>query len=213
LAAADRSYFVFADTNDPMCWHNLHVTKCIISSSIAAVSSDSAFAEAYAKGTAVYAPYVPNGSRSSGFISRFSINATGSYTIEYDAENTRFNEFPLKPSRFSSVFAFATEEDCQKANRLYGWDLAQVKKFRLADLPGTRVHRANMEIISLMRAVQPRASWGEEDRRSVWRHYWSGGGSIKVEVPVMKDGSPNRQWFDSGEIWEYLIEGRLDLVG
>lgn len=212
MVVADRTFFVFANTNDPMCWHNLHFTRCIISSGISAASSDPVFAEAYSKGTAIYAPYVPNGSRSSGFLSRFSINATASYTVEYDAEYTRFKEFPLLPSRFSAVFAFATEEDCAKASKLYGWDISQVRRFRLADLPGTRVHRANMEIISLMRGVLSGAAWGEEERQSIWRHYWSGGGSIKVEIPVMRNGSPQRQWFESGELWEHLIEGRLELA-
>jgi len=212
MAVDDRTYFVFADTSDPMCWHNLHFTRCIISAGVSAASSDPAFAAAYADGTAVYVPYVPNISRSTGFISRFSISAASTYTVEYDAEYTRYKEFSLLPSRFSCVFAFATKEDCKKAHELYRWDLAQVRRFRLEDIPGTRVHRANMEIISLMRAVLPRASWTEQDRQAVWRHYWSGGGSLKVEIPAMRDGSPRREWFESGEIWEHLIEGRLTLL-
>lgn len=41
----------------------------------------------------------------------------------------------------------------------------------------------------------------------VWRYYWSGGGSMQMELPgpVLK-----HEHFDSGEIWEYLIEGRID---
>jgi len=212
MATGDRTYFIFADTNDPMCWHNLRFTRSISSAGVSAAASDPEFAAAYANGTAIYAPYVPNRNRSTGFISRFSISAAATYTIEYDAEYTRHKEFSLLPSRFSCVFAFASEEDCQKAHKLYGWDLEQVKKFRLEDFPGTRVHRANMGIISLMRGVLAHASWNEEERQDIWRHYWSGGGSLKIEISVIRNGSPGRQWFESGEIWEHLIEGRLTLV-
>jgi hypothetical protein len=212
MPAEKRTYYVFADTNDPMCWHNLHFTRCITSAGVSAASSDPVFAAAYSNGTAIYVPYVPNSNRSSGFISRFSITAAATYTVEYDAEYTRYKDFSLLPSRFSCVFAFASEEDCKKANKLYGWDLAQVRKFRLVDIPGTRVHRANMEIISLMRGVLSHASWNEQERQNIWRHYWSGGGSMKVEIPVVRNGSPQRQLFESGEVWEHLIEGRLELI-
>jgi hypothetical protein len=30
--------------------------------------------------------------------------------------------------------------------------------------------------------------------------------------PIIRNGVLTRQWFESGEIWEYLIEGRLELV-
>lgn len=212
MTVADRTYFVFANTNDLMCWHNLRVSHSIISSGICALSSDSNFAEAYFNGTANYAPYVPNESRTSGFISRFSVNSTSHYTVEYDAECTRSKEFPLLPSRFSGIFAFSSLEDCLKANQLYGWDMSLVRKFTLADVPGTRVHRANMEIVSLMRGIQPLVAWNIEERQAIWRHYWSGGGAIRAEIPLMIDGSPKRQSFVSGELWEYLIEGRLELA-
>jgi len=205
-------FFVFANTLDVMCWHNLRFTESIVSSGIASAASDPAFLKLYVEGKANYAPFVPNDARSCGFISRFAISAVSHYQVEYDAEYVRFNEFGTRPSRLSAVYAFGTEDDCRKANVQYGWDLKQVKKFRLIDNPLTRVHRANMEIVSLMRSVHERASWAPEERDRIWRHYWSGGGSISVEIPVIPDDSPKRQQFESGEIWEYLIEGRLELV-
>ena len=63
----------------------------------------------------------------------------------------------------------------------------------------------------MMRFVQPRASCDETQTNAVWSHYWSGRGSMDVEVPVIKNGSFARQTFSAGEIWEYLIEGRLEL--
>jgi hypothetical protein len=212
VASDDEIFLVLADTSNVTCWHNLRFTKSITSSGFAAATSDPAFRDTYIRGTANYAPFVPNTARSSGFVSLFTIHAASQYEVEYDAEYVRYHEFPTLPSRLSAVYAFGREEDCRKVHELYRWDLAKLRRFRLIRDPLTRVHRANMEIISLMRSVYPRASWSRAERDNIWRHYWSGGGTLKVEIPIICDGSPRRQWFESGEIWEYLIEGRLELV-
>jgi len=213
VAAEDDIFFVFANTSNVTCWHNLRFTKSITSSGFATAAIDPAFRDAYARGTVNYAPFVPNSGRTSGFVSLFTINAKSMYEVEYDAEYVRYHEFPLLPSRLSAVYAFGREEDCRKAHELYGWSLTDLRRFRLVrDNPFTRVHRANMELVSLMRFAYPNASWSREERDAIWRHYWSGGGSFKVEIPVIRDDSPGRQWFKSGEIWEYLIEGRLELI-
>lgn len=212
MTSDDEIFWVFTDTSNVACWHNLRFTKSISSSGFTAAASDPAFRDAYVRGTANYAPYVPNNGRSSSFVSLFTIHATSQYEAEYDAEYLRYHEFPTLPSRLSAVYAFGREEDCRKAHDLYHWDLGTLRRFRLIRDPLNRVHRANMEIVSLMRSFYPRASWSREERDNIWRHYWSGGGSLRVEIPVIRDDTPSRQWFESGEIWEYLIEGRLKLV-
>jgi len=213
MTSNDDVFFVFADMSNVVCWNNLRFTRSICSSGLAAAESHPSFRDAYLAGTANYVPFVPNNARTSGFVSMFTLNAQSMYEVEYDAEYVRSTEFPLLPSRLSAVYAFGSEKDCRKAHEVYGWDLADLRRFRLQRGPLTRVHRANMEIVSLMRLALPRASWSREDRDAIWRHYWSGGGSFSAEIPVIRDGAPGRQSFDSGEIWEYLIEGRLDLTG
>ena len=208
----DEIFLVFADTSNMVCWHNLRFTKSIISSVFAAAASDPEFREAYIRGTATYVPFVPNANRSVGFVSLFTMHATSEYEVEYDTEYLRYHEFPTLPSRLSAVYAFKREEDCLKAHELYHWDLSLLRRFRLIRDPLTRVHCANMEIVSLMRYVYPRAGWSREDRDRIWRQYWSGGGSLNVEIPIIREGAPHRQWVESGEIWEYLIEGRLELL-
>lgn len=212
MAPQNDIFFVFADTSNMMCWHNLRFTRMISSSGISAVDTNPSFREAYLRGSANYAPYVPSSGRSCGFVSLFTVNVTSQYQVEYDAEFTRFHEFPTLPSRFSAIFAFGNEDDCRKAHELYRWDLSTLRRFRLIPNPLNRVHRANMEIISLMRSVYPRGSWSREEREAIWRHYWSGGGSLKVEIPIIRNDAFAREWFESGEIWEYLIEGHLELV-
>lgn len=194
-----------------MCWNNLRVSGAITSSGIVA-TTEPEFRDAYVRGTANYAPFVPNDRLSSGFVSLFTMHVTSQYGVEYDAEYLRHREFPTLPSRLSAVYAFGHEDDCQKAHELYQWDLSTLRRFRLVQHPLTRVHRANMEIVSLMRSVYPKASWSRDERDSIWRHYWTGGGAMDVEIPVVKEGAFTRQRITSGEIWEYLIEGQLQLV-
>jgi len=212
MLPANDLFYVFADTTNTVCWHNLRFTKTICSSGATAAASDPTFREVYLNGTANYFPYVPNSARSIGFVSLFSISATANYEVEYDAEYVRFREFPQLPSRLSAVYAFGSEEDCQKAHELYGWKLSELRKFRLVRDELTRVHRANMQIVSLLRSAYPRASWSREERDRIWRQYWSGGGSLSIEIPVIENDAWGRKWFESGEIWEFLVEGCLKLV-
>jgi hypothetical protein len=211
-ATSDEIFFVFVDTSNVACWHNLRFTKSITSSGFSAAHSDLKFREAYENGTAIYAPFVPNENRSSSFVSFFTVQAASEYEVEYDAEYLRCHQFPIAPSRLSAVFAFQSKDDCRKAHDLYKWDLGNLRKFRLIRDRFTRVHRANMEIVSLMRLVYPGAIWSREDRDSIWRQYWQGGGCLRVEIPVVRGDAFTRQWFECGEIWEYLVEGRLELV-
>ena len=137
---------------------NLRFTKSITSAGFAAAGSDPGFLEAYVHGTANYVPFVPNTARTTGFVSLFTVHAASQYEVEYDAEYLRYREFSTLPSRLSAVYAFG-REDSRKAHELYRWDLSTLRRFRLVRHPLTRVHRANMQIVSLMRSVYPRASW------------------------------------------------------
>jgi hypothetical protein len=67
-----------------------------------------------------------------------------------------------------------------------------------------------MEIVSIMRYATRVSMLTREEVSKMWRHYWSGGGAVKMELP---GANFQREVIDSGEIWEYLIEGRLDRVG
>lgn len=203
--------YVFANTADPVCWHNLRLTRSICSAGIAACQ-DPAFLKAYQAGTADYFPFVPNKGRSTSFTSLFSAALTAEYRLEYDAERIRRMHFPRSPSRFSCVFAFGAAADCQKAGHAYGWNLNEVRRFRLVDHPLNRVARVNMEAISLMRSGYRRGSWTEDEVTGVWRHYWSGGESCFIDISAIENNRPVRRQLSVGTLWEYLVEGRLDLI-
>jgi hypothetical protein len=52
------------------------------------------------------------------------------------------------------------------------------------------------------------ATWQVEDADRIWSHYWAGEGNLQVETPDIEGFGGKRIW-DSGVIWEWLIEGRL----
>ena len=208
----DDIFYIFTNRLNTMCWHNLRVTKSIISSGFVVASSDVAFHDAYVQGSAFYAPFVPNPSLPTGFVSSFTVNETANYRVEYDAECARARHFPLLPSRFSCVYAFKRADDCQSVATRYGWPLNTVQRFKLVSNPLNRVHKANMEVVSLMRGVYAKATWSDDERLKIWTHYWSSYGAFKVEIPIIENDAPIRRSYDSGEIWEYLVEGRLQLL-
>lgn len=209
----NNEYFVFVNLNNLLTKYNLQTTGQILSAGYTSVLQDSSLHEKYLKGEINYLPFVINEQRSTAFLSFYSNSAITNYRVEYDAEMRRLLSFPQLPSRLSAVYAFATEEDCRKAHQLYRWDLNSVRRFKLLQDPLTKVARVNMEIISLIRCAYPIAMWSGEEIERIWTHYWSGGGNIEIEIPIMQPPPNTHQRIPSGEIWEYLIEGKLQLQG
>ena len=206
-------YYVFLDMANLACHQNIRATKSIVSAGFGSANAEPSFRDDYLSGSADYFPFVPNQNLKPQFTTSFNLAATSLYTLEYNAERTRRELFPLAPSRLSAVFGFVTEDDCSRASSLYGWDLSSVRRFRLIPHDLNRVARVNMEIVSLMRFIQSRTRFDDAQMRAVWSHYWNGGGSFDVELPVMRNGSFFPQTIYAGAIWEYLIEGRLELEG
>lgn len=175
-------------------------------------SFDSDFAKRYLEGNVDYLPFTPNPAWDVQALSPFLVSSMSDYTCEYHAELTRRAEFPLLPSRLSATYAFSDYATRQAVAAKYpSWDLSSVIEFELGSAgdPFTRVARVNMEVVSLMRYAFVVSSLDEETTKYVWRHYWSGAGSLPMELP---GADFKREMYHSGEIWEYLIEGRLDIV-
>lgn len=206
-------YFIFVNLNNPVTKHNLQLTGQILSAGYISVLQDSNLVDQYLKGEINYLPFVINEQRATNFLSFYCNSAIADYRVEYDAEMTRWLSFKNLPSRLSAVYAFATEEDCREANRLHGWNLNSVRKFTLLQDSLTKVVRVNMNIISLMRSVYRSGMFLDEDIERIWTHYWSGQGNLEIEVPTMQPAPNTHRRISSGEMWEYLIEGRLQLQG
>lgn len=195
-------YYVFLNLNNPIARNNFEASGRITSSGFSNALTNESFREKYLSGSADYLPFVPNQNCDSYGVSLFSLGVTDCYRIEYNAEICRRSYFSHLPSRLSCVFAFKSLEDCEKAIRLYKWNGGNIKEFRLESSPFNKVHKANMEIISLTRGLAHKSCLDPSEENKLWSHYWSGDGNCKIDSPLIG-------CHESGEIWEYLIEGSL----
>ncbi|HBF36602.1 MAG TPA: hypothetical protein DDW50_04710 [Firmicutes bacterium] len=205
------TFYIFISKYNPSTAHLLKTNRQFSSASISNCALDKGFLDKYINGTINYIPFEPRQSEL-GIVSPYGLRAISDYAVEYDAEYYRLKYFSLYPSRLSAIYAFGNYESCQLVNQKYpnNWDLNTVKKFKLENtLPSlTRVVKLNMEIVSLARLAYTIFSLNEEIRESIWKSYWSGSGNIALELP---GANFERTVYNSGEIYEYLIEGIVKL--
>ncbi|MBD2247243.1 hypothetical protein [Nostoc sp. FACHB-888] len=205
-------YFIFCDFDNQFKRQNLRLEGGISSIVYASAYTDPNFKDRYLKDEINYLSFLSNPA-GAGFLSFYCVSAISDPHVDSDAEKIRSLFFKQLPSRLSALYAFATQEDCIKAHELYKWNLNSVRKFTLLKDSLTRVARVNMEIVSLMRFAYRKKTWSSEDIERIWRHYWAGEGNLEIEVPTMQPPPNNYERRSSGEVWEYLIEGRLELQG
>lgn len=205
-----EEFFVFINSSNPVTKSNIELTGQFTSSGITEALLSKEKLNEYLTGTMQYAPYIPNPIKNNS-ISLFSLSITNEYSVEYEAEYIRSVYFPLYPSRFSCIYAFGNYQTCQKVAQLYGWDINTVKKFKLLDTPLNRVVKVNMEHISLWRGIKNTyTSFDRNDIDNFWKSYWKGDKDINVEISHFN--LKNKTKFNSGTIYEYLIEGTLKLI-
>ncbi|MDG3085167.1 hypothetical protein P7F88_03240 [Vibrio hannami] len=198
-------FFVFVNFSSPLAANNYKV-GAYTSGACSTWLHEETRAK-YEDGSLNYLPFEPS-QRDPMAVSPYCLSAINDYRIEYDAEVYRKEHHPLYPSRLSATYAFGDFETCQEVSRKYGWDLKTVRKFKLLESPLNRVAKVNMEHVSLARHAYRTATI--QNVEDIWRAYWTGEGNIQMELP---DGPEfTRNTYDSGEIWEYLVEGCLQPV-
>ncbi len=202
-------FYIFTDRENFLTMHNLKIGKCIFSAAFSQLSlKDSGFIKAYLKGELDYLPFIPNPVMDGRMFSMFNNSVTSQYRVEYNCELYRRYNNPTFPSRLSACYAFGDYESCESVNKIYGWDIGSVNRFRLEPSLFNRVAKVNMEIVSLMRYAERCSMSDPQTLNNIWGHYWNGGGNMELELPTV-DG---REVFKTGVIWEYLVEGKLVLI-
>ncbi|MBE3143952.1 MAG: hypothetical protein IMZ61_08520 [Planctomycetes bacterium] len=194
--------FIFVNEQDPVTYNNFHVTGEFNSAAFTNLSAEP-FVPKYIGGTARYLPFAPC-EKDLQFLSPYFLTAINDYRVEYDCELYRKARYPLYPSRFSAIFAFGDYESCKAASKNYGWDLATVKEFTLTEHPLCRAVKVNMEHVSLARFAYRTSMM--QNIEQLWEGYWTGFDNTIIELPTA--GFVRKQ-FESGVIWEYLIEGKV----
>jgi len=202
-------FYIFLDFNDSfgfMHWNNFNLSKKIYSGAIINSELNLEFKNNYLIGKQKYLPYIPSEEAPLSRTS-FSLNIVNNYTLEYNLELYRYSNVCKYPSRLSAVYAFGNYETCIQVSKKYNWDLNTVKKFKLVNSEEIRnlcrVTKNNMEIISYMRGLDCRF-FSREDQNRIYEHYWEGKGNLRLVK--------NNKEYNTGIIYEYLIEGILELV-
>lgn len=209
-----KVFYIFLHSN--RSWHlkwNFNLTNHLVSASLMNAALNNELMQKYLNGFMDYTPFIPNRDSDVQSPSSFSMREVNEYTVDYNAELFRKGQVSTKiyPSRFACIYAFGSKEDAQKASDVWGFDMSDLRKFTLSSELPSRAVKVNMQIISQMWNIGSSATLDPEQQHIIWDHYWSGKGDLSIEVPDPKDGIA-RVIVNEGVIWEYLIDGKLDLV-
>lgn len=210
-------FYIFVDGLSPVQKINFKLRNGIVSGAFLNLGlANGDFLSKYQSGEVDYLPFVNNTETDINSPSSYNLAVTRDYTLEYNAELARkyYDKTKKYPCRLSCVYAFGDMDTCNKVSEMYGWNINTVRKFKIEpdfeQLKLTRVIKVNMEVVSLMRSIGWSASFSQKDQDSIWRHYWGGGDNLQLEIH--EDDMSTRKIVESGLIWEYLIEGRLNQV-
>ena len=209
-------YFYLFLHSDRM-WHlkwNFKLTKTLTSASITNTSFDMVTLNKYIAGEMDYIPFLPNPSLDMKSPSSFSLREVSDYMVDYNAELFRKQHEITKkyPSRFGCLYAFGSLQDAQKAAEEWNFNMNDLHKFKLKNIGElTRVVKVNMQIVSQMWNIGTGTTFDQQANDIIWEHYWSGKAELPLDVPDLKTGE-GRQILNYGVIWEYLIDGQLELI-
>jgi hypothetical protein len=205
-------FFIFINESNFVTKHNFRLTQQLSSSAITSCIFDHNLLKKYLAGQIDYRPFTLDESNKNlqnnphwdlKTVNPFLIySIKNNYLQELDFENYRSTSFPTYPSRMSSIFAFKDEISCLKASQNYKWDIKTVHKFKIIPNPLTRIIKCNMEIISTANRFYSQIN--DKIKQILWENYWEGHGNLKFKI--------NDQQIETGEIFEYLIEGTVKLV-
>jgi len=199
-------FLIFVSQLNPTTYHNFNLIGQFSSGAFSSASLGNEYLQKYLKGQFRFLPYEP-APMDAVMLSPYFMTAINDYRIEYDAEVYREKHCPLYPSRLSAIYAFGDYETCVSVNKKYGWLLTDVHRFKLLDHPLNRVAKVNMEHVSLARHAYKVSMLQDVDR--LWAGYWSGFDNLVLELPAP---GYQRKNYESGVIWEYLIEGAVQKI-
>lgn len=203
-------YFVIVNGAWPSTRAALTSKGRFVSAAFEAMRDDPSKTAAYDTGDLDYRPYIEN----SDWVGRWS--APGRtvglrYRLDHDAEIVRREHYPLSPSRFSAIFAFGDEGSCERAETELHWNPQDRRKFRLVPDPRNRVVCLNMHTYTAARNLyMTELDFSPSEREQLWLPYWEG--KCPPSRPIQRLPEVTRPAGWSTPLWEYLIDGELELV-
>ena len=183
--------------------HNFQLSKMLTSTSF---QSFLVSPEKYIKGEIQYLPFIKN-ENSTQMPSPFVLHIIENYALEYNLEIYRMSHYQTFPSRLGALYAFADLDTCAKVSKKYGWNIKEIRKFKLfSDKQETsklmRIVKCNMEIVSFMRSL----SYESNDMEFLNKLYFDYWHCLEENVTDLK----NDKMIHIENISEYLIDGILE---
>ena len=200
-----------------MANHNFDLIGHIVSSAFGQLSiktnDQQDFIKNYVQGTLDYLPFdfkpvdEQGGLKS---ISPWRMKIINNLRLEDSAEHVRRFINPLYPSRLSAIYAFSSEDMCNKVAEDKHWNLSNIYKFKLKPHPLNRVVKTNMYVYDLAQRSYQLGMINEGDDNFLWDSYWNCV-ECAMNLPDLHTLG-KRTVYKSDYLEEYLIEGALERV-
>jgi hypothetical protein len=197
-AQLPKTVFVFVSNDNFLTANNFEVLGSITSASVFAWG-DPRLLGLYRSGELEYLVTLPPSENALLALSPFSAQSQTD-PVERRLEEVRFREFAMRPSRFGALYAFADLPTAERAADQHGWDRTEIREVALVPDALTRVHRGNMNLISLLRGIADGGASASVDWDEACRLYWRGEAALPVEPTDERFREP---------LWELLIDGQV----
>lgn len=209
-------YYIFFNPKNPIQIHNFNISKRIMSNAyerLSLFSSNGDLLDKYLNGSINYMPFDYIGSDLET-LSEFGFSVTKKFFCEYDAEWCRKKNFSKLPSRLSCIFVFKDTESINNAIYRYGWNRNELKIFKLLPSPINRVAKLNMSIVSFLLSMYDKYPVSYSEVEGLWRAYWNGLDKVPNNYSMLYNLDSNliADVNSIPVIWEYLIEGCLEVI-
>jgi hypothetical protein len=170
--------------------------------------------QAYAALRDEWLPWIPNPNYKT-VIGFHQLRVSSDMRAEYNAELARLRHSKHLPSRLACLYAWGSLEDAVRAKEtMKGRFTGKILRCRPAFI--LRSARCNSALVNFAQRGERRGFFTDEaSADQVWRTYWSGSGeSLTMERQNLLDpsGPPETVNMSEEPLWEWLIDGALDIV-
>jgi hypothetical protein len=170
--------------------------------------------QAYAALQDEWLPWIPNPNYK-GDIGFHTLRVSSDMRAEYNAELTRLRHFKHLPSRLACLYAWGSLDDAVRAKETMK---GRFNGTILLCRPGLtlRSARCNSALVNFAQRGERRGFFTDEASvHRVWDSYWSGSGELhRLERQNLLEpsGPPEALEMSEEPLWEWLIDGALDIL-
>ncbi|ANP73045.1 hypothetical protein PA27867_2093 [Cryobacterium arcticum] len=170
--------------------------------------------ETYAVQRDEWLPWIPNPNYNT-FVGFHSLRVSSDMRAEYNAELSRIRYFKDLPSRLACLYTWGSIDDAVRARTtMRGRFIGTILQCR--PVKTLRSARCNSALVNFAQRGERGGFFTDQASvDQIWRTYWSGSSEVHMmERPNMLDpsGPPEKLEMSAEPLWEWLIDGALEIV-